>query len=401
MIRPLPDASLPEPDAGARAHSAKVVERVRQAIASNGGWLSFAGYMQIVLHEPGLGYYATGTRKFGAGGDFVTAPELTPLFGRALAVQVDAIRRSAGSDVLELGAGTGTLAAEMLNVLDGREGDPWRYRILEPSPDLRSRQRATLAERAAIHASRVEWIDTLPARITGVVLMNEVLDAVPVHLVVRHSGQWYERGVVDASPLALDDRPLDDRRLGDLAADRYPADIDYASEINPAAEALVASLSQRLERGALLVIDYGFPRHEYYHPQRASGTLVAHYRHRVHADPLLWPGLCDLTAHVDFTAIADAGGRAGLAVAGFATQAAFLLGCGIVDGLRDMGPPESAAYVTAASAVQTLLSPAEMGELFKVLALSRGEGIEWPGFAVRDMRHRLRQDRIQSTRSFF
>ena len=367
---------------------------MRHAIAGNGGWLSFAGYMQIVLHEPGFGYYASGTRKFGAGGDFVTAPELTPLFGRALAVQVDAIRRSAGSDVLELGAGTGTLAADLLNVLDVREGDPWRYRILEPSPDLRSRQRATLAERAAIHASRVEWIDTLPARITGVVLMNEVLDAVPVHLVVRRSGQWYERGVVKASPLALDDRPLDDRRLGHLAADRYPADIDYASDINPAAEGLVASLSQRLERGALLVIDYGFPRHEYYHPQRASGTLVAHYRHRVHADPLLWPGLCDLTAHVDFSAIADAGARAGLAVAGFATQAAFLLGCGIVDGLRDVGPPESAAYVKAASAVQTLLSPAEMGELFKVLALSRGEGIDWPGFAVRDMRDRLRQDRI-------
>ena len=390
MIRPPSDFSLPLPDADAQAHSAKVVASVRDAIAGNGGWLSFAAYMQIVLYAPGLGYYASGTRKFGPGGDFVTAPELTTLYGRSLAVQVDAIRRSTANDVLELGAGTGRLAADLLTFISAGEGSAWRYRILEPSPDLRDRQRATIAERAPASLSRVEWIDTLPARIDGVVVMNEVLDALPVHVVVRREGRWYERGVVGDGDLALDDRLLDDGSLQRLAQARFPHAIDYASELNPAAEALVTSLSRRLQQGALLIVDYGFPRHELYHPQRASGTLVAHYRHRVHSDPLLWPGLCDLTSHVDFTAIADAGARAGLDVAGFATQAAFLLGCGIVESLRDTGASDSIDYLKAASALQTLLSPAEMGDLFKVLALARGEGIAWPGFAVRDMRPRLR-----------
>jgi SAM-dependent MidA family methyltransferase len=388
VIRPLPDVTLPPPDADARAHSAKVVERVHEAIARSGGWLSFAAYMQIALYEPGLGYYASGTRKFGTGGDFVTAPELTPLFGRSLAVQVDAIARGSTNDVLELGAGTGSLAADLLTALDER-GARWRYRILEPSPDLRDRQRTTIVERTPALASRVEWIDTLPQRIEGVVVMNEVLDALPCHVVVRRAGQWFERGVVASGTLALEDRPLGEGALRRFAQARFPSAIDYASELNPAAEALVTSLAQRLGSGALLIVDYGFPRHEYYHAQRTSGTLVAHYRHRVHGDPLLWPGLCDLTAHVDFTAIAGAGARGGLDIAGFTTQAAFLLGCGIVEALQATGEPQSLAYVKAASAAQTLLSPAEMGELFKVLALSATEGIAWPGFAVRDMRHRL------------
>jgi SAM-dependent MidA family methyltransferase len=388
VIRPLPDVTLPPPDADARAHSATVVGRVNEAIARSGGWLSFAAYMQIALYEPGLGYYASGTRKFGTGGDFVTSPELTPLFGRSLAVQVDAIGRRSTNDVLELGAGTGRLAADLLAALE-EQGARWRYRILEPSPDLRDRQRATIRERAPALATRVEWIDTLPQCIDGIVVMNEVLDALPVHVVVRRAGQWYERGVVGPPALALEDRPLGEGALRRLAQARFPATIDYASELNPAAEALVTSLGQRLGSGALLIVDYGFPRHEYYHAQRTSGTLVAHYRHRVHGDPLLWPGLCDLTAHVDFTAIASAGARGGLDVAGFTTQAAFLLGCGIVEALRATGEPESLDYVRAASAVQTLLSPAEMGELFKVLALSGTEGIAWPGFSVRDMRHRL------------
>ena len=392
-MRPLPDASLPVPDAAAQAHSAKVLASVRAAIAAAGGWLSFASYMQIALHEPGLGYYASGTRKFGAGGDFVTAPELTPLFGRALAVQLDAIRARTAGDVLELGAGTGRLAADLLPALAG-EGAQWRYRILETSPELRERQRAAIARHAGEWADRVEWIDTLPRRLEGVVLMNEVLDAVPVHVVARRDAEWYERGVVDGERLGWQDRPLASATLRTLAKNRFPEDGDYASELNPAAEALVASLSQRLAHGALILIDYGFPRREYYHPQRSEGTLVAHYRHRVHADPLLWPGLCDVTAHVDFTSMAEAGVRSGLQVAGFTTQAAFLLGCGIVEHLRATGNPASRDYVAAASAVQKLLSPAEMGELFKVLALQRGDGIAWPGFGVRDMRHRL--DAVES-----
>src|SRR5688572_27718799 len=346
--------------------------------------------MQLVLYEPGLGYYVAGARKFGAAGDFVTAPELTPLFAQSLAVQIDAIRERSNGDVLELGAGTGKLAADLLLSLRADASAAWRYRILEPSPDLRARQRTTIAQRAGVFASRVEWIDSLPAHIDGTIVMNEVLDAVPVHVVARRAGSWFELGVEDQDgSLMLAPRALVDGALRRHAAARFPTEGDYQSELGLAAEALVESLGRRLRRGAMLIIDYGFPRHEFYHPQRAAGTLMGHYRHRAHADPLLWPGLSDLTAHVDFTAVAEAGVRADLDVAGFTTQAAFLLGCGILDRLRDVGAPDAQDYVREASSVQTLLSPAEMGELFKVMALSRSDDIRWPGFGSSDMRHRL------------
>ena len=385
-----PDPSLPVPDAEALAHSASVADAVRAAIAADGGWLSFAAYMQIVLYAPGLGYYVAGARKFGAAGDFVTAPELTALYGRSLAVQLAPILQHSGGDLLELGAGTGHLAADLLQPLHDAMPADWRYRILEPSPELRDRQRATIERRAAALVSRVDWLDTLPERISGAILMNEVLDAIPVHVVARHGAEWFERGVAESgSGFRLEDRPLAGGPLRELAQQRFPAAGDYQSELNPAAEALIETLGRRLESGAIVAVDYGFPRHEYYHPQRASGTLIGHYRHRAHVDPFLWPGLSDLTAHVDFTAIAEAGVRAGLQLAGFTTQAAFLLGCGILDRLREVGVPDSPAYIREASAVQKLLSPAEMGELFKVIALARGEAIGWPGFAVADMRHRL------------
>lgn len=378
------------PDAAALAHSANVIAAVRANIAARGGWLPFAAYMQTVLYAPGLGYYVAGASKFGAAGDFVTAPELTPLFARSLAVQLDAIRGRGGGDVLELGAGTGRLAADLLASLHDVAPSSWRYRILEPSPELRDRQRATVERCAPGSASRVEWLDSLPERIDGVVLMNEVLDAIPVHVVVRRDDGWFERGVTDrGGGLAFEDRALAPGSLRQLAKARFPSEGDYESELNPAAEALIEDLGRRLHSGAILVVDYGFPRHEYYHPQRAAGTLIGHYRHRAHVDPFLWPGLSDLTAHVDFTAIAEAGVRAGLAVAGFTTQAAFLLGCGILDRLREIGAPASRDYLREASAVQKLLSPAEMGELFKVMALARSDDIAWPGFALADMRRRL------------
>lgn len=386
----LPDPSLPVPDAAALAHSANVTAAVRADILASGGWLPFAAYMQIVLYAPGLGYYVAGARKFGEAGDFVTAPELTPLFAQALAVQLSAIRARSGGDVLELGAGTGRLAADLIASLHASTPGRWRYRILEPSPELRERQRATIERHARAFAPRVEWIDSLPERIDGVILMNEVLDAVPVHVVVRRGADWFERGVAaSGSGLTFEDRALANGSLRQLAEVRFPSEGDYESELNPAAEALIEDLSRRLRSGAILVVDYGFPRHEYYHPQRATGTLVGHYRHRAHVDPFLWPGLSDLTAHVDFTAIAEAGVRAGLEVAGFTTQGAFLLGCGILDRLRARGAPESHDYLREASAVQKLLSPAEMGELFKVMALARSDDIDWPGFALADMRRRL------------
>lgn len=381
---------LPSPDADARAHSDRVAAAVRERIRASGGWIAFSDYMQMVLYAPGLGYYAAGARKFGAGGDFVTAPELTPLFARALAKQVAAVLATCGGEVLELGAGSGRLASDLLPALEAEGASPTRYRILEPSPELRERQRHTLERNAARFTAQVEWLDALPAGIGGCVLMNEVLDAVPVSIVVRRAGNWLERGVCDsAAGLAFEDRPLRAPALLALARARFPVGGDYASELNPAAEALVGALARRLQAGAMIVVDYGFPRHEYYHPQRFAGTLVGHYRHRVHDDPFLWPGLSDLTAHVDFTAMAEAGIAGGLAVAGFTTQAGFLVGCGILDRLKEVAPPESPVYIREASAVQKLLSPAEMGESFKVLALARGADIAWPGFGVADMRHRL------------
>jgi SAM-dependent MidA family methyltransferase len=387
---------LPLPDPDALAHSARVVARIRGEIAAAGGWIDFARYMELALYAPGLGYYAAGAAKLGPAGDFTTAPEMTPLFGQALAVQVAAILDvTAQREVIELGAGSGRLAADLLNALAARDALPSRYAILEPSPDLRERQRATIARDAAPHLARVGWLEALPDAIDGAVVANEVLDAIPVHLVVRRAGTLRERGVA-WSPVA---DPTDPgfswverdcvRWLGALADARFPHVDDYLGELNPAAEALVEDVGRRMTGGAALFVDYGFPQAEHYHPQRASGTLMGHYRHRAHADPFLWPGLSDLTAHVDFSAIADAGARGGLRLAGYTSQAGFLLGCGILDALSAVGPADSGAYLRAAAPVQKLLSPAEMGELFKVLALAKSEGIAWPGFALGDRSHRL------------
>lgn len=383
------EPSLPPPDAEARAHSARVVEHIQDEIDRSGGFLSLARYIELALYAPSLGYYVAGARRFGAEGDFVTGPELTPLYGAALARQVERILDASGSrEVLELGAGSGALAAPMLNALAARNASPSRYRILEVSPALRERQAETLADAVPPSEAPVEWLDRLPSSIDGAVVMNEVLDAIAPHVVARRGGEWFERGVVrHRDALRLDERPLRDAAVRALASARFPPEGDYVSEVNPAAEALVTTLARRVEHGALLIVDYGFPRREYYLADRREGTLVGHYRHRVHADPLLWPGLSDLTAHVDFTAIAEAGERAGARVAGFAPQASFLLGCGLLELLAAEGTPVSARYLRAAADAQKLVSPAEMGELFKVMLLERGA--QCPFLAVTDMTHRL------------
>ncbi len=385
-------ADLPLPDPDARAHSGRVVAHIREAIARADGWIPFARYMDLALYAPSLGYYAAGATKLGTAGDFVTAPELSPLFAAALATQVAAILAATERrEVVELGAGDGRLAADLLNVLSARDALPTRYAILEPSPDLRERQRATIAREGVAHAARVEWLDALPGTIDGAVIANEVLDALPIHVIARRGADWFEQGVTwdkSSNAFSWQARPADPR-LAAAAARRFPAEGDYSSEINPAAEALVADVGTRIVRGAALFVDYGFPTTELYHPQRHEGTLMCHYRHRVHQDPFAWPGLTDITAHVDFTAMAAAGERAGLAVAGFAAQAPFLVGCGILDALAGVGAPESTTYIKAAAAVQKLLSPAEMGELFKVLALAKATDIAWPGFSLVDHRHRL------------
>jgi SAM-dependent MidA family methyltransferase len=384
-------AGLPPPSLEARAHGEQVVAFVAAAIGEAGGWISFADYMGAVLYAPGLGYYSAGARKFGAAGDFVTAPELTPLFGAALAAAAaEVIERLPDAELIELGPGTGRLAADLLNALGAKGRLPQHCRLLEVSADLAARQRACLQEKAPAMLPRVDWIETLPTRWRGLMIANEVLDAVPPHVVARQRGAWLERGVCVADDrLALADRPLSPGALRDAAAAVFPPDGDYVSEINPAAQALIRSLAERCDAGMLLVIDYGFPAAEYYHPQRAGGTVVAHYRHRVVHDPLFLPGLSDLSSHVDFSAIARAGVAGGMSVGGYATQARFLVNCGILDALAACGDPQSAAYLRQAAAVQKLLSPAEMGELFKVLALVRGLDEELVGFRDGDQGYRL------------
>ena len=381
MRKPL-SPGVPAPDADAAAHSACVLAFVRDAIAQAGGWIPFADYMQHVLYAPGLGYYAAGARKLGPTGDFTTAPEMTSLFGSTLATPVGSVLEATGTgSVLELGAGSGALAGQLLDALPRV-----RYRILEVSPDLRERQMRALSG----YGARVQWIDRLTDPIDGVVLMNEVLDAVPPHIVVRVRGEWYERGVGWNGALCTQDRPLPPGALRTLAQSRIPAGGDYVSEINPAAEALVRSIGMRLRQGAIFAIDYGFPRAEYYHPQRTQGTLMGHYRHRAHTDPFFLPGLSDLTAHVDFTAVAEAGVAAGLRVAAYSSMAAFLVAAGILDRLAAVGDPVSPRYVREASAVQRLLSPAEMGELFKVIVFTqKSGGIVLPYLQSADRSHRL------------
>ena len=388
---PHDDDRLPQLAGAARAHGERVIAHIEGVIEDAGGWISFADYMGEVLYAPGLGYYSAGSRKFGAAGDFVTAPEMTPLFGAALAAQVaEVIGRLQSADVIELGPGSGRLAADVLGALGAENTLPQRYRLLEVSADLAARQRECLAERVPELRSRVEWIERLPARWRGVLIANEVLDAVPPHLIVRKESVWLERGVrlVDGR-LSLADRPLPFGALRDAAITAFPPHGDYVSEVNPAAQALIRSLAERCEAGLLLIVDYGFPAAEYYHPQRAAGTVVAHYRHRAVHDPLLYPGLSDLSAHVDFSAIARAGVAGGMRVAGFTSQAHFLVNCGILDALGRCGDPQTARYLREAAAVQKLLSPAEMGELFKVLALVRGVDGPLTGFRDGDRTQRL------------
>lgn len=380
--------NLPQPDADALAHSRRLQQLIAGEIAASGGWISFARFMDLALHAPGLGYYAAGARKFGAAGDFVTAPELTPAFAQTLAAQVVQIMRASAPQVLEVGAGSGRLALDLLLELEARDVLPERYQILELSADLRDRQRQTFASHAPHLLPRVTWLEQLPATFDGVVLANELLDALPAHLMRWQTEGIRERGVtVDAAgSFAWKEQPATAAVLTNarkLAEEVAPTD-GYLSEISPAAAAWTASWANILRCGALLLIDYGFPRREYYHPQRSEGTLMCHYRHHAHPDPFFLPGLQDITVHVDFTAIAEAGTEAGLEFLGYTTQAAFLLNCGLTTILERTPASDPRAYLPLANATHKLISPAEMGELFKVIALGRGIAEPLIGFVSGD-----------------
>lgn len=389
---------LPTPAADALAFSNALRCRIADEISDAGGWIGFDRFMDLALYAPGMGYYSGGAHKFGAAGDFVTAPELSPLFAQALASQVQEILSLSAPYVLEVGAGSGRLAADLLQDLERRAALPEQYAILDLSGELRARQRATIEAAVPHLAERVRWLDRLPDRFDGLVLANELLDAMPVHLVVwgteTDEQMILERGVVldrDGQTFRWDDRPAS-RRVRDAAlvlADEYELPAGYLSELGLAARDWTASWGRIIGRGALLLIDYGFPRHEFYHPQRDTGTLMCHYRHRAHTEPFFLPGLQDITAHVDFTAIAEAGFEAGLDVLGYATQANFLLNCGLTEALARIPTDDHGRYLPQAQAAQKLVSPAEMGDLFKVIALGKGLDDALIGFAHNDRRHAL------------
>src|SRR3569623_1407331 len=341
---------LPVPTPDAFAHSQRVTAHLHAMIDDAGGWIPFSRYMEAALYAPGLGYYAAGAAKFGTAGDFVTAPELTPLFGRTLAQAIAPVLAETSGEELELGAGSGRLAADMLGELERLGTMPVRYCILEVSAALRQRQ-----------VELAHWAE----------------DGAQTRGVVR-----------EGTSFAWQDRPIADPVLRARAGTMNQAP-GYLSEINLAADALIASLARMLDHGLILMIDYGFVAAEYYHPQRHMGTLRVHVRHHALDDPFYLPGLCDLTAHVDFSAVARAGQDAGLELAGYASQANFLLGSGLTELLMQTPPTDAAAYLPQANAVQRLVSPAEMGELFKVIGFAKGALAPLAGFARGDRRHAL------------
>lgn len=374
-------APTPDQQAASQALQALIVQRIESA----GGWISFANYMRLALYAPGLGYYSGGSQKFGAAGDFTTAPEMTPLFGQTLAQTVAQVLQQTGGDVLELGAGSGRLAVDLLRELEHLNALPQRYSILELSGELAERQRALIAFELPHLVARVAWLTALPNDFVGCMLGNEVLDAVPCRVLTKRQGEWLERGVAQRNgQLIWQDNTMVEQAVVD---DLSPFDLPdgYITEHQTEAAALVASLFSAVKRGVLLLVDYGFHADSYYHPQRQQGTLMCHYRHHAHDDPFFLPGLQDITTHIDFSAIWAAGTQAGWSLEGYVTQAAYLLDAGLLDALARI-PAGSAAYFQASAAVQKLLSPAEMGELFKVIAFSKelNAATPLPGFRRQD-----------------
>ena len=382
------DTALPPPSPEGAAHTRQLAEHIATAIVSEGDWIPFSRYMQLALYAPGLGYYAAGARKFGEEGDFVTSPEISPMFAKCLGLQAAQVLKATGGDILELGPGSGVLAADLYESLKELGMLPARYLLLEVSPDLRERQRDLLAKRFGLHElERFVWIDRLPEKLRGLVIANEVLDVVPFSLVHRHDGEYFERGVIlTEAGFAWEDQPLADGELRRRAMGVFPpGDYDYLSEINFAAEALVRTIAHSLDAGVALFIDYGFPQREFYHPQRSMGTLRCHYRHRFHGDPFFMPGLQDVTAHIDFSAMARAAEQGGAEVFGFTTQAYFLISCGLAVLVSAGDPTMTLSRLKGTSAVHRLIAPSEMGELFKVIGF--GKAMQDPILGFQSARH--------------
>jgi len=416
-------SSLPPAGADALVHSRRVAEHIAERMTAADGWLSFAEYMQLALYAPGLGYYSAGARKFGAAGDFVTAPMISPLFARCCARRfIDWLDLQSAREILEFGPGTGQFAADALGLLSGSGSPLRRYRLLEVSADLRERQQQTLASTASGDVE-LDWLDSLPNDFAGVVFANEILDALPCERFVVRGGELWRLGVglasgaVSAARFEWRMRPANGARVDDddfrmIAARLFPNEgvnekrsvvtnlpEGYCGEWHPSLTAWFAALAAAMDRGTVLIVDYGLPRSQLLHPQRMTGSLRCHYRHQAHGDPFLHPGLCDITAWVDFTAVAEAAMQAGFQISGFTTQAGFLLGAGIdrelaaaTTGLEPVDP----RHIALARGARTLLLPGEMGEAVKCMLLTRDAASGTPSapllesaFSLQDLRASL------------
>jgi len=384
---------MPALDAAQRAQSAALRKVLAERIEAGGGWIPFDEYLDLLLYAPGLGYYSAGAAKLGAAGDFTTAPELSGLFGACIARQCAPLLRG-GGEVLELGAGSGALAEVLLARLAALGAAPDHYFILETSADLRQRQQQRLGQLPPELHSRLRWLDRLPTGgLRGLILANEVADALPFQCFAVTADGFAERGVaLDAQgELGWKERPAAAALRAELAKLAstlgQPLPLDYRSELCLRLGPWIGGLSAALNQGWLLLFDYGLGQSELYHPQRVTGTLRCHYRHRAHDDPFLYPGLQDVTAWVDFTRLAEAAADAGLTVAGYCTQAAFLLGAGIDAELEAAG--STAERAQRASEARQLLMPGEMGESFKVMALTRGAVEDPTAFGLQDLRRLL------------
>jgi len=387
---------LPVPSVDALSSSQVLVDRIRAEIFDQGGQISFARYMELTLYTPILGYYSGGCQKFGEVGDFITAPEISSMFSECLSHQIHQVLTGlAVSDnacILEVGAGSGQMAADILAGLEQLGALPAQYLILELSAELKQRQYETLQHLVPQLFSRVAWVDHLPdSGFCGVVVANELLDAMPVHKFMLKDNSLHECYVT-----------WSDNRfnwvLGDLSSPNIGLHLDsvkhdfvagYTSEVNLAADAWINSVAGCLKRGMILIIDYGYPRREYYHPQRTSGTLMCHYQHRRHDDPFVYPGLQDITAHIDYTAIADAAFNASLTISGYTTQAHFLLDCGLAEVANKRFSEDTKQQMNTSTQMKKLTLPGEMGEVVKVMALTRDYSTALLGFRTQDLRMKL------------
>ena len=386
-------ASLPEPDPLALKHSQLLCDLINTQLQS--GPMSFVDYMQTALYEPGLGYYMAGSQKFGSGGDFITAPEISPLFGMCIASQCRQILQTTGGHILELGAGSGKLAAAIVEALS--DLDTTLYYILEPSAELQQRQQESLSHALSPDLfSRIRWISELPSNFIGVCVANEVMDALPVELFKVHDGQTIQVCVqTGGAGYEYTQRPANSELIelitgieNDLGT---PFDPDYRSEVCSLLNPWISGLAHSLKHGALLLSDYGYPRREYYMPERRNGTLSCFYQHRTHDNPFFYPGLQDITAHVDFTRVVEAGADAGLDLLGYTSQASFLLDTGLLSFSEPIfeACTDDKDRIALARQIKTLTLPGEMGERFQFMALGKDLKLSLQGFATQDLSHRL------------